>query len=752
MLTSGLSARLMRYLRTQMFGDSSSGQRDVTSLVEAKRASASSSTKDRDETRGRSCQVSGFAHLESSRTGDQRLTSDPNADKGSVKNDGTRQVCGDDSWGDGGDSLKSERTDSSSDLVGQNQMTAEYSDLVGNRWQDKNLLDGKSKYGERDIAGQSGQDDDLEDSKGVDLLKRGLNHGFPRSKAKGNISGGTSENLRSASQSSGSYLGGNGQLLREINLAKHEDIEKVVDTNNKLSIVDRDGLVIGKDNDERLLDCNIGKKDISEMVKKAIRAAEAEARTANAPEEAIKAAGDAAAELVKTAATEVIHPALNVLVNLVCPPPSISIKPSVSAQGQQPVSLQTLNGPSENRERHPERNNSDSGVTFTIQNEPRERIMEPNLVDRGNAAVPGCSSGTPAPAISAGVVGDRRISLGSGSGCAGLAAQLEQGYRQAREAVRANNGIKVLLHLLNPRMITPPAALDCIRALACRVLLGLARDEAIAHILTRLQVGKKLSELIRDLSSQASGTEQARWQSELVQVSIELIAVKVWDLRKFKLLRTVPSLDQTVITFNGGGDVIYAILRRNLEEITSAINTRRVRHPLFPAFRTIDAANYSDIATVQVDRCILDFATHPTDSFVGVIAMDDHEEMFSSARLYEVGRKRATDDDSDPDDGGDTDEDDDENESEADMDSIFDADLAGDGDTDSDDMSNEDDDVDSVDELDDGDLNEDEIEFEGGQGLLEIMAEGDEDVEDSEVMESFSSGEEEDFAGHGFAL
>lgn len=185
---------------------------------------------------------------------------------------------------------------------------------------------------------------------------------------------------------------------------------------------------------------------------------------------------------------QVIHPALNVLVNLVCPPPSISIKPSVSAQGQQPVSLQTLNGPSENRERHSERNNSDSGVTFTIQNETRERIMEPNLVDRGNAAVPGCNSSTPAPAISAGVVGDRRISLGSGSGCAGLAAQLEQGYRQAREAVRANNGIKVLLHLLNPRMITPPAALDCIRALACRVLLGLARDEAIAHILTRLQV------------------------------------------------------------------------------------------------------------------------------------------------------------------------------------------------------------------------------------------------------------------------
>ncbi|TQE00947.1 hypothetical protein C1H46_013487 [Malus baccata] len=67
-----------------------------------------------------------------------------------------------------------------------------------------------------------------------------------------------------------------------------------------------------------------------------------------------------------------------------------------------------------------------------------------------------------------------------------MAAQLEQGYRQARESVNANNGLKVLLHLLHPCIYSPPAALDCLRALACRVL-GLARDDTIAHILTKLQ-------------------------------------------------------------------------------------------------------------------------------------------------------------------------------------------------------------------------------------------------------------------------
>eukprot|EP00268_Persea_americana_P023990 TRINITY_DN2349_c0_g1_i1.p1 TRINITY_DN2349_c0_g1~~TRINITY_DN2349_c0_g1_i1.p1 ORF type:complete len:1971 (-),score=467.70 TRINITY_DN2349_c0_g1_i1:409-6321(-) len=228
---------------------------------------------------------------------------------------------------------------------------------------------------------------------------------------------------------------------------------------------------------------------------------------------------------------EVIHPALNVLVNLVCPPPSISNKPPVIAQGQVSVSVQTLNGPTaDSRDRNAERNFSDRSASMPSQSESRERNGEPSSVERSSAATLGTpslgnSSLTAVPTVASGVVGDRRISLGPGAGCAGLAAQLEQGYRQAREAVRANNGIKVLLHLLRPRIFTSPAALDCLRALACRVLLGLARDGTIAHILTKLQVGKKLSELIRDSGSQASGTEQGRWQAELAQVAIELISI-----------------------------------------------------------------------------------------------------------------------------------------------------------------------------------------------------------------------------------
>ncbi|KAL9177209.1 hypothetical protein ABFS82_01G044400 [Erythranthe guttata] len=230
-----------------------------------------------------------------------------------------------------------------------------------------------------------------------------------------------------------------------------------------------------------------------------------------------------------------------------------------------------------------------------------------------------------------------------------------------------------------------------------------------------------------------------------------IINSEVWDLRNYRLLRSVPSLDQTVITFNASGDVIYAILRRNLEDVTSAFNTRRVKHPLFSAFRTVDAVNYSDIATTPVDRCVLDFATEPTDSFVGLITMDDQDEMYSSARVYEIGRRKPTDDDSDPDDAeSEEEEDEGDDDDDDDDDAILEAAFNGDGDSDGDDMSHDDDDdasdFDEDDEDDDVDFIMDDVDFDGG-GILEIVTEGeeedeDDDDDDSDVIESYSSGDD----------
>jgi HIV-1 Vpr-binding protein len=155
---------------------------------------------------------------------------------------------------------------------------------------------------------------------------------------------------------------------------------------------------------------------------------------------------------------------------------------NISHTPQQP-NLSLNSGKAEN---HLEKSGVDRAQTSMADTrERRDGTSEKGLNGslQGNVSQP---TGLLSPAAT--LVGDRRISLGSVAGGSGIAANMEQGYRQACDAVRANNGIKVLLHLLHPRTVLPPASLDCIRALACRVLLGLSKDDAIAHILTKLQV------------------------------------------------------------------------------------------------------------------------------------------------------------------------------------------------------------------------------------------------------------------------
>lgn len=234
-----------------------------------------------------------------------------------------------------------------------------------------------------------------------------------------------------------------------------------------------------------------------------------------------------------------------------------------------------------------------------------------------------------------------------------------------------------------------------------------------------------------------------------------IVNSEVWDLRKYKLLRSVTSLNQTSITFNARGDIIYAILRRNLEDVMSAVHTRRAKNALFAAFQTIDAINYSDIATVPVDRCVLDLATEPTDSCIGLITLDDQEDMLSSARIYEIGRRRPTDDDSDRDDAEtEEDEEDDDDDDDASLDPILGPSLDGDSDSDPDNMSNGDDSASDLDEDedDDGDFVLEELEFDDGTGILEIVTEGDEDEDESPMVESFSSEDEEELVGDGFGF
>lgn len=178
------------------------------------------------------------------------------------------------------------------------------------------------------------------------------------------------------------------------------------------------------------------------------------------------------------------------LVNLVCPPHLISNnKSALVTQGQQSASVQASNGPlPDTRDRTIERNISDQSVNISSQTDPRERNVEATAVYRDSAAAVSAQTVNSPPETHILAATSGLVSQGTGEDCAGLAAQLVQGYHQAIEAVRAHNGIKVLLHLLQSHPYSSPADLDCLRALACRVLLGLAKDDTIAHMLTTLKV------------------------------------------------------------------------------------------------------------------------------------------------------------------------------------------------------------------------------------------------------------------------
>ena len=150
-----------------------------------------------------------------------------------------------------------------------------------------------------------------------------------------------------------------------------------------------------------------------------------------------------------------------------------------------------------------------------------------------------------------------------------------------------------------------------------------------------------------------------------------IVNSEVWDLRTRQLLRSVPALDQAYVRFNAVGDVILASLRRSGDELLSALHGRRRKHALFAAVRTIDAVTYDEIATFPVDRCVLDAAMDGIDSQMSVLVMDAEGDADTAVRLYDIGRQRGMEDDSDIEDGEGSEmnssESEDEDEEEMDM-------------------------------------------------------------------------------------
>ena len=131
---------------------------------------------------------------------------------------------------------------------------------------------------------------------------------------------------------------------------------------------------------------------------------------------------------------------------------------------------------------------------------------------------------------------------------------------------------------------------------------------------------------------------------------------EVWDLRSERLLRSVPALDGTHLSWTRAGDVALASFRLPKDEQVSTV-LRRSKHPLRAAYRTIDATDYAEITTVETQHTLVDLCWDTgTDSLCATVEYDAQDTLDSVVRIHECGRLRPGDDDSDVEEGDDGDE------------------------------------------------------------------------------------------------
>ncbi|CAI5729562.1 unnamed protein product [Hyaloperonospora brassicae] len=198
----------------------------------------------------------------------------------------------------------------------------------------------------------------------------------------------------------------------------------------------------------------------------------------------------------------------------------------------------------------------------------------------------------------------------------------------------------------------------------------------------------------------------------------------VWDLRTYRLLRMVPAFDKCSIKFNSSGSVLFAYY-----PYAGGNYLERRKSKLKSWFRVLDARDYRDIATVDLGRPIFDISLNANSTMLSVVEgrflkAGDVDDNDSICRLYDIGRKRPTEDDSDVEDGeGDSDTlDDDEydDESSRDEDDEFDED--------DDDMEEEDEET-SDSNLEEGGSSEEDDEGDQSDELVaaHILAIDDED-------------------------
>lgn len=168
----------------------------------------------------------------------------------------------------------------------------------------------------------------------------------------------------------------------------------------------------------------------------------------------------------------------------------------------------------------------------------------------------------------------------------------------------------------------------------------------------------------------------------------------------------------------------------------------------------LDARDYKDISTIELERPIFDLAIDAKSSLLSVVEgryLDSDDQDDSVCRLYDIGRKKPSEDDSDVEDAHDDSDalDDDEYDDESET-------SEGDASDDSDDDESDDELAGSEDDDDDGDTfmgeSDDDDDFDesasDASGLsgreIRFLVELPDDDEYYDVRGQYSSDEEDD--------
>lgn len=305
-LTTGMVGQLMHYLRVRVLGDAA-----ADASVENRSILGATGNRGRDEARGRVRPPLEASRMEDIR-GSEKISEEQVTERGGERVLDVKGKRKDQEEGLQEESVSLEERDGvetpDSSLCTYDADEDADDWLSEDKRRRKDRRDGKNRTADWFSMNRPLREDESEEVGRAEPSKRRIDlrdRGGGKGRGKGRGSDGAVELDR-------------GQVPITTPVRKENQVHSV---KSRGSLLDRNGMRpengfegqkdagVRDDSDSEKGDIKsvfVGKADIALVLQRAKRAAQAEAKAANAPWEAVKAAGDAAADLVKVAASEVL--------------------------------------------------------------------------------------------------------------------------------------------------------------------------------------------------------------------------------------------------------------------------------------------------------------------------------------------------------------------------------------------------------------------------------------------------------------